>query len=85
MYMTTQTFNIALPTDLVKRADLVAKKEYRNRSELIREALRVYLEDKREWENIFTSSQKAMKSMGIKSEEGINTLVSQYRHGRKHR
>ncbi len=83
--MMTQTFNIALPTDLVKRADVVAKREYRNRSELIREALRVYLEDKNEWEELFTVGQNAMQKMGIKREEQVNKLVSQYRHGRKQR
>ncbi len=83
--MMTQTFNIALPTDLVKRADVVAKREYRNRSELIREALRVYLEDKSEWEELFTVGQNAMQKMGIKREEQVNKLVSQYRHGRKQR
>ncbi|TSC88021.1 MAG: hypothetical protein G01um10147_252 [Microgenomates group bacterium Gr01-1014_7] len=41
----SQTFNVALPEDLVKKADKVAKKEYRNRSELIREALRNYLQE----------------------------------------
>ena len=81
----TQTFNIALPTELVKRADLVAKKEYRNRSELIREALRVYLEDEADWEEIFTAGEKAMKKMGVRSENMVNKIVSQYRHVRKQR
>ncbi len=81
--MMTQTFNIALPSDLVKRADLVAKKEYRNRSELIREALRIYLEDKSDWDNIFNLGEKTMEEMSIKNESDINKIVSQYRHGRK--
>ncbi len=81
--MSTQTLNIALPTDLVKKVDLVAKKEYRNRSELIREALRVYLEDKAKWEDIFAYGRKQAKKMGIKSEEEVNKIVSEYRHGKK--
>ena len=81
--MSTQTLNIALPTDLVKKVDQVAKKEYRNRSELIREALRVYLEDKSEWEEIFKLGEKVMQEMGIKSEQDINRLVYEYRHGHK--
>ena len=39
--MQTRTLNIALPKELVKKVDEVAKKEYKNRSELIREALRI--------------------------------------------
>lgn len=40
----TRTLNVALPDELVKKADKAAERESRNRSELIREALRVYLQ-----------------------------------------
>lgn len=83
--MQTQTLNISLPKDLVKKVDQQAKEEYRNRSELIREALRIYLADKQEWQDIFTASQEAMKKMGIESEEEVNRIVYEYRHGRKPR
>lgn len=72
-----------MPVDLLQKVDRVAKKEYKNRSELIREALRVYLEDKSEWEDIFKLSEKVMREMGIKNEDDINKIVSEYRHGRK--
>lgn len=81
--MTTQTFNIALPKDLIQKVDQVAKREYRNRSELIREALRIYLEDKIEWEEIFNLGEKVMKTMKIKDEADVNKIVSEYRHGKK--
>ena len=81
--MQTQTLNIALPKDLVQKVDETARKEYRNRSELIREALRVYLQDKEEWQQIFKAGEQAMKKMGIKSEEEVNKIVYEYRHGRK--
>ena len=81
--MTTQTFNIALPNDLVRKVDQVAKREYRNRSELIREALRIYLEDKVEWQGIFNLGEKAMQTMGVKDEDDVNKIVSEYRHGKK--
>lgn len=81
--MSTQTLNIALPSDLIQKADQVAKREYRNRSELIREALRVYLEDKTEWEEIFKLGEKAMQAMDVKSENDVNKIVSKYRHVKK--
>ncbi len=81
--MNTQTFNIALPKELVKKVDEQAKEEYRNRSELIREALRIYLNRREEWNQIFKAGEKAMKDMGIKSEEKVNEIVYKYRHGRK--
>ena len=81
--MQTQTLNIALPRDLVKEVDQVAKKEYRNRSELIREALRIYLLNKQEWNNILDYGKKIGKKMGIKSEEDVNKIVNEFRHGKK--
>jgi CopG family transcriptional regulator/antitoxin EndoAI len=81
--MATQTFNIALPNDLIQRVDRIAKKEYRNRSELIREALRIYLEDKTEWEETFKLGEKVMQTMGIKNEDDVNKIISEYRHGKK--
>ena len=81
--MQTQTLNIALPKELVKKVDEVAKKEYRNRSELIRQAIRGYLEDRKDWDQIFRAGERAMKKMGIKSEEEVDRIVYEYRHGRK--
>lgn len=81
--MQTQTLNIALPKDLVKKVDERAKKEYKNRSELMREALRIYLADRQEWEDLLDYGKKVGKAMGIKSEEDVNKIVYEYRHGRK--
>lgn len=81
--MQTQTLNIALPKELVKKVDEVAKREYRNRSELIREALRVYLKDMNEWQEIFSYGKKVAKKMGIKSEEDVDKIVHEFRHGRQ--
>lgn len=81
--MQTQTLNIALPKELVKKVDQVARKEYRNRSELIRTALLAYLKDQEQWNQIFKAGEKAMKDMGIKSEEEVNKIVYEFRHKRK--
>lgn len=81
--MQTQTFNIALPRELVKRVDEQAKKEYRNRSELIREALRIYIERRTAWDKIFESGRKVAKKMGITSEAEVNRIVYEFRHGKK--
>lgn len=78
--MQTQTLNIALPKELVKKVDEVAKKEYRNRSELIRTALLSYLKDQEQWNQIFKAGEKAMKDMDIKGEEEVNKIVYEFRH-----
>jgi len=81
--MNTQILNISLPKDLVRKADELAKKEYSNRSELIRQALRVYLADKYEWEELSDYGKKIGKKMGIKSEKDVDKIVYEYRHGKK--
>jgi len=81
--MQSQTLNIALPKELVKKVDEAAKREYKNRSELIREALRVYLKDMEEWKQIFKAGKEAGKKAGIKSEVDVDRIVYEYRHGKK--
>lgn len=80
--MQAQVFNISLPIDLVKKMDIAAKREYRNRSELIREAVRVYLKDSQEWEELFSFAQKQSKKFGITKEADIDRIVSSYRKGK---
>jgi len=79
--MQAQTFNISLPRDLVYRADLVAKREYRNRSELIKEALRSYLQTRENLGRIFEAGARAAKKLGIKNEDGVYKIMEEYRHG----
>lgn len=81
--MQTQAFNIVLPKELVKKIDAVAKREYRNRSELIREAVRGYLARRMEWDELFAYGRKMGKKLGIKNEEDVNRIVWEYRHGKK--
>ncbi len=81
--MQTQTFNIVLPKALVQKIDAVAKREYRNRSELIREAARIYLQRRMEWNELFAYGKAVGKKMGITSEADVNRIVQEYRHGKK--
>lgn len=81
--MNTQTFNISLPRELVKRVDKVAKEEYRNRSDFIREALIARIREKEEWKQIFKAGKETAKRMGITSEKQVNDIVYEFRHGRK--
>lgn len=81
--MNTQTLNIALPGDLIKKVDELAKKEFRNRSDLIREALRAYIGNNEKWEELFSYGQSTAKRLGIKTEEDVNRIVEEFRHGKK--
>ncbi len=80
--MSSMTVNIALPKLLVQKADVVAKREFRNRSELIREALWSYLSNKEKWQSLFAYGRKMGKRAGIKSEADVDKIVYGFRHGK---
>ena len=71
--MGTSTVNIAFQTDLLNDIDSIAKIEARSRSELLREAARLYIERRRRWERIFAfgndiAIQKGMSSKDVTAE-----------------
>ena len=75
--MKAQTLNISLPTELVKIIDERAGKEYRSRSEFIREAIRKELKDTTAWNNIFAQGKKMGEKMNITSEEEATAAAVQ--------
>ncbi|MBI2613922.1 MAG: ribbon-helix-helix protein, CopG family [Candidatus Levybacteria bacterium] len=81
--MQTRTLNISLPKEMVKKIDEFAENEYRSRSELIREALRIYMQRMKDWNKIFRAGRETAKRMGIRSEKQIDDIVYEFRHGRK--
>jgi CopG family transcriptional regulator / antitoxin EndoAI len=81
--MKSKTLNLSIPEALLKKADAVAKREYRSRSELMREALRRYIDDVEEWAGIMEYGRKQARKRGVTSEKQINTLVRQARGKKK--
>jgi metal-responsive CopG/Arc/MetJ family transcriptional regulator len=79
--MATKTFNISMPEELIKRADRLAKNEQSNRSELLRTALRNYLQEREEWEKVFVYGERQAKKLNIK-EEDVVRLVREVRQGK---
>lgn len=51
--MSTTTVNISFQGNLLADIDKIAKTESRSRSELLREAARLYIDRKRRWERVF--------------------------------
>ncbi|NTW68516.1 MAG: ribbon-helix-helix protein, CopG family [Chlorobiaceae bacterium] len=51
--MSTVTVNIAFQDSLLDQIDQTARKEFRSRSELIREAARLYIERRSQWSDLF--------------------------------
>jgi CopG family transcriptional regulator / antitoxin EndoAI len=76
--MNTSTVNIAFRKDLLKMIDQIAKSESRSRSELIREAARMYIERKNRWKMIYDFGEKTAKEKNI-SEDDILKEIKEYR------
>lgn len=69
--MQTQLINFTIPKKLLKKVDILAKKELRSRSELLREATRRYLEEQRERKGFFDSIRKTAKRINLPEEEAL--------------
>lgn len=77
----TKTWSISLPPRLVKEAEKAAKEEHRTKSELIREALRQYLEGRR-LRKLQAYGTKQARELGIVSKDDVDRLVHEYRNQR---
>lgn len=71
---TTKTWTISLPPKLVREAERTAKEEHRTKSELVREALRLYLEDQ-QWRKLQKHTALKAQALGIRTEEDVDRLV----------
>ena len=78
MERNTVQWTVSIPPPLSKKALKVARQEYRTRSELIREALRRYLEN-RALDSIRAKINRRFKQMGVRTQEDIENLVDQGR------
>ncbi len=78
MERNTIQWTVSIPPPLSRAMLKVAKEEYRTRSELVREALRRYLEN-RTVDRIRHKLSKRFQAMGIKTEEDIERLIDESR------
>jgi CopG family transcriptional regulator/antitoxin EndoAI len=72
--MAVSTVNISFQDDLLKSIDTLAKEEARSRSELIREAARLYIEKKSRWKSIFSFGESIKETNKISEEDIFNEI-----------
>ena len=72
------TVNISFQESLLSDIDKQAKSERRSRSELVREAARVYIERKKRWGQIFDLGQARARQQKL-GEKDINAEIQAYR------
>lgn len=71
---TTKTWTVSLPPGLVREAERTAREEDRTRSELVREALRAYIEERR-WRKLQRDTAARAAVLGLCSEDDVERLV----------
>ena len=80
--MSSNTVNISFRKDLLEKIDQTAREESRSRSELIREAARMYIERKNKWKNIFNLGRDIASEKGI-SEDDVFKEIKNYRKSKR--
>jgi CopG family transcriptional regulator / antitoxin EndoAI len=80
--MKTWTVNISFQEGLLNQIDEVAREESRSRSELIREAARMYIERKKRWKDIFAFGDR-QASRRMFGEEDVGREIRAYRKQKK--
>ena len=77
MARVTKTVTLSLPPKMDKKISALMKKEGRTRSELLREALRRYMEEQ-EWKETLRYGRMRAKEKGI-TEDQVEDIVDTYR------
>lgn len=77
--MSSSTVNISFQEELLEQIDKIAKMEARSRSELIREAARMYIEKKQKWQSIFSYGE----SMALKKKISEKDVMNEIKANRK--
>lgn len=72
--MAISTVNISFQANLLSQIDQVAFNEARTRSELIREAVRIYIERKKEWETLFQMGANIASTLEIQEKDVMKEI-----------
>ena len=76
----TKILSLSLPPDLVREAEKIARQEGRTKSELFREALRRYIEERR-WRGLQRYGAGRARALGL-SDGDVERTVQEFRRGR---
>ena len=76
--MSAVTVNISFQDRLLADIDRIAQRESRSRSELLREAARIYIERKERWNNIFAKTSIQSGELAL-TEKDVLEEISRYR------
>ncbi len=79
--MVSTTVNVSFSKDLLRLMDRVARQESRSRSELLRAAVRTYVERKQRWDDIFAFGRQQARRLGLNPTD-VESLITEYRRSK---
>ena len=74
MVWTTKTITTSLPPEMAAQVEEIVREEGRTKSELLREVLRRYIDDRR-WKNILKYGEMKAKERRITTLEQVDDLI----------
>lgn len=74
--MSTKTFNLSLPEELVSKLDKQAKKDYSSRSDYVRKAIVNQLKIEQSLEVFLDNTNAKGKKLSIRSENQVYDIIS---------
>jgi metal-responsive CopG/Arc/MetJ family transcriptional regulator len=81
--MNVTTVNISFQAGLLNEIDRVAKAESRSRSELLREAARLYIDRKRRWDGLFAYGKTVAKERQLVAADVASEIQAYRAHKAK--
>ena len=76
----TRLRSLSLPSDLVREAERLAKQEGRTKTEVLREALRLYSEERR-WRRLQRYGAGRARKVRLR-EPDVDSAIQEFRRGR---
>jgi len=81
--MSTVTVNISFQDSLLDQIDAEARRESRSRSELLREAARLYVRRQKQWNDVFALGNRHAASRGLAETDVAREIRAVRRRTRK--
>jgi metal-responsive CopG/Arc/MetJ family transcriptional regulator len=79
--MSTVTVNVSFQDSLLNEIDKIARNEYRSRSELIRDAARLYIQRQSQWSDFFQLGDMAVQQQHL-NEQDVATEIEAVREAK---
>ena len=81
-----KAMSVSVPPPLAKEVEHLAKRQHQSVSELVRAALRQYLdvvEQEAAWKRARAYGQRRARTLGIRTERQLQAILDELRHGRE--